>query len=896
MPAKWTKSLTLKRNNVFAAQVLLLTILHNGFARDLSPGANTGPGTAARADTGSAVNQRLIQSGEGGQTLPEPPLQLQESHVIAQIRQTQPDVSRTTVIADASANASESSSVTVTPLLLQEAHRIAPAAQPTPGPVVGSGASLDSSMNELLVAITVNGQTYAEPSLLLQDARDSFWVAAKDLQLWRLRPPVTTPFRYQDIDYFELRAIPGIQSSFDVATQKLTIRGEAGAFTASTQALPDHPQFTSKGSQLGGFLNYELMASRSANISQGTGQFEAGVFNAAGVGTSGFVVPELNASSSLVRLDTTWSVDDPKERRSWRFGDVINRAGAWGRSVRLGGIQFGSNFSTQPGFITTPVQQAAGQATLPSTVDVYVNNSLAAQRPVPPGPFSITNLPVVNGNGEVQLVVRDMLGREQVITQPFYASANLLAPGLQDFSYELGMLRQNFGLNSNDYAGWAGAVTQRMGISDHLTGEIHIEAQTQQRSGGLSALYLVPKLGVLNATLAISQSSLNGAIGSASSNGTLAALGFEHQSSGISYAIHSQWTSAGFTQLGGNTEQLPDARQVSANAGYVTKGFGSFGVSYLKRDARDQGSIGIATASYSISLRKYGNLSVSLMSLKADQDSTQMSVLWSMPLGLDRNLSLTQTNSHSQLQGSTQETVATFQKNPPPGDGYGYQVEARNSGDLQGMLDYQNQNGVYMVEAARFSGEGAVRASARGGLAMMEGHAYPSRWISDSFGVAHVADFPDVRVYVDNSLIGRTDAAGNALLPRLRPYENNKIRIDARDLPMNAQIDALQVDAAPFFRAGVVAEFPVRTSNGALLRILLDNGQPMPAGSTVEVNGGATLFPVANDGEVYVTSLARFNKLIARWKKQSCELDVAFKCSSDPLPDLGVLTCHGVAP
>ena len=53
----------------------------------------------------------------------------------------------------------------------------------------------------------------------------------------------------------------------------------------------------------------------------------------------------------------------------------ISAAGAWGRSVRFGGIQFGTNFSTQPTLVTTPLLFAQGEAIVPSTVDVFVNGS-----------------------------------------------------------------------------------------------------------------------------------------------------------------------------------------------------------------------------------------------------------------------------------------------------------------------------------------------------------------------------------------------------------------------------------------------------------------------------------------------------------------------------------------
>ena len=69
---------------------------------------------------------------------------------------------------------------------------------------------------------------------------------------------------------------------------------------------------------------------------------------------------------------------------------------------------------------------------------------------VPAGPFTLTNLPVMTGQSEARIVVKDLMGREQVINQPFYVTPQLLSKGTQQYSYETGLIRQNYGLSSFD--------------------------------------------------------------------------------------------------------------------------------------------------------------------------------------------------------------------------------------------------------------------------------------------------------------------------------------------------------------------------------------------------------------------------------------------------------------
>ncbi len=748
---------------------------------------------------------------------------------------------------------------------------------------------------ELLLVSKVNGKAFDEAALVLKYPQAGLYVSVQDLLLWRLKPPLTAPRQYRDSDYYSLDTYEGLKYTLNLTQQTLTIMAPGQAFQFSNLAIPIHTEPVPTASHWGGFFNYDLVATSSSGTTQGSGDFEIGLFGAYGVGTMGVLMPQFNAATGPIRLDATWSLDQPQNRQSWRFGDVIDRPGAWGRAVRMGGIQWGSNFATQPGFITFPAQQAAGLATLPSTVDVYVNNVLTAQREVPSGPFAITNLPVMTGTGELRLVVRDLLGREQVVTQPFYSSAGLLTAGLHDYSYELGKLRQNFGVASSDYANWAAVGTHRLGLTDKFTGELHVELQSKVRDAGFTGLYLFPQWGMLNATLSASQTS--GASAAAGATGSLAAIGFERQSQAISFGLHSQWTSPGFRQLGFTSDQLAPARQLSFNTGYATQGKGSFSASYLRQDERTKASVGITAIGYSADSKNYGTLSLSATSATGGAGSSRsLALLWSLRLGNNRSVSVTQNNGHSAAQGNTQATVATLQQSAPIGPGYGYMLQAQDTGAVRADLRYQNNIASFDAGWDHTATQDAMTAGVRGGVALLGGQAYLNRWISDSFGVARVAGFPNVRVYANNQLVGITDASGDALLPLLKPYESNQISIDARDLPMNAQVDALRVQAVPYLRSGVLAEFPVRAAYGALFRIRTEQNLPLPGGATVEIIDGKTRFPVANDGEVYVTGLSENNHMIARWKQQSCEFEVRFKPGDDPVPDLGEFICKGITP
>ena len=56
------------------------------------------------------------------------------------------------------------------------------------------------------------------------------------------------------------------------------------------------------------------------------------------------------------------------------------------------------------------------------------------------------------------MTVTNAMGQQVNVTQAFYASPSLLAPGLQTFGVQAGLVRRNWGSVSNDYGKMAGAV------------------------------------------------------------------------------------------------------------------------------------------------------------------------------------------------------------------------------------------------------------------------------------------------------------------------------------------------------------------------------------------------------------------------------------------------------
>ena len=756
-------------------------------------------------------------------------------------------------------------------------------AQQSHSPPAPSGAP-----QEALLLVDVNKQGLNETVLFLRDASGRVYAAEQDLKRWRLPVPEVPPVTYRGVQYYPLQALRGLAVTLNEARQTLDIEAPPQLFTGiqvDVERLPGKP---TARPEPGGFLNYSLLGDRVSGVNHTSGSFELGFFNRFGVGIGTFVANDLGVDAQFTRLETTWTYDMPDKIASWRWGDSINRTGTWGRGVRFGGVQYATNFATQPNLVTIPPQFIAGQAVVPSTVDVFVNNALVLRQQVPPGPFSFTNVPVVTGSGDVRLVVRDEFGREQVITRPFYTSPVLLREGLVDFSYEFGFLREDLGVQSNSYGSWVGGATYRRGWSNNLTSEFRGEAQDRLYNAGASADYLMDRIGVVSGTLAAGQNPVG--------TGELWALGFDRAARPLSFNVRSQWTSPDFRQVGQLPGQLPPARQSTVGASYALGVHGSVAVAYVSQAFRDQPDVNVVSVGYNTSVGKFAFAGISASQTRSTVQSTNITFTLTIPLGGRTSMYASASRTRNSDGTASEELAATVQRNLPEGDGWGYRLRASDSGPRQAELSVQTRVGTYIAEVAELNDQTGVRLNIQGGIGMIGGTAFLSRSITDSFGLVRVPGIPGIRVYAHNQEVGRTDEQGEMIVPRLRPYQKNPIGIEQLDLPLDSKIDALRLDAVPYYRSGIVIEFPVRRTRAALLQIVLEDGKPLPAGAVVKIAGQAEEFPVALNGETYLTDLERTNRIRAFWRGQSCEIEFSYPETSDPQPRLGPFVCKGVKP
>jgi outer membrane usher protein len=720
-------------------------------------------------------------------------------------------------------------------------------------------------------------------------------------------------------------ALPGVTFSLDPAAQ--TVRFEAhdgqlipkrlGADPAPAAAAPLE-------SGTGATLNYEVADSVTGGRNFATGLFDLRLFSPWGVASTGLLAyagvnPTGSAESPTVRLDSTYVYSDYASQRRYRLGDFITSGLTWTRPVRFGGVQVSRDFSMRPDLVTFPLPLVAGSAAVPSTVDVLVNGARVLSGQVSPGPFQVSQLPVLSGAGTVSMTVTDAVGRQVTTTMPFYASPSLLAQGLQTYSVETGFVRRDWGVLSNDYGAPAGSATYRRGLSSSLTVEAHAEGTSGQFMAGAGLVADAFQFAVVNVAVAGSTASGH--------QGASISVGFDRLAHDYSFGASGVFATSGYRDIAAMNGDPVPVRQISANAGLSLGRWGWAGVAYavVDRELPTTGlvaapvtpssgmggatppsqttpattafpfsyaqNVHVLTATYSIQLHHV------FVYVNAFHDFAQGGgggavIGVTIPLGRRSSVMASGNTEAPYAQVQAQQSVDVI------GD-WGYQVFAGVGGADREFAQVQYKSPWALLTAGvdRTSGQVTGRVDVQGALSFLDGGLFASNLINDSFAVVDTSGVKGVPVLYENRYAGPTDSSGRRLVPDLRSFDVNHISIDPTVLPADALTPDPSRDVRPPDRSGVVVKFPVRTLHAALLVLQDERGRPIPVGGTATLRSSGAVSPIGYDGEAFFEDLAAQNRLDVQLPDGSaCAVVFPFTPVKGDIPKLGPLTCRRAAP
>lgn len=686
-----------------------------------------------------------------------------------------------------------------------------------------------------------------------------------------------------------LDALPGLAYRYEVATQRLILHAPP-ALRPVQQLGYRRPEAVEVRRDTGWLLGYDaygrgLGGEQTLALGNSLRWFgRAGAFDMGGVTRTD------THTTAFRRLETRWTYSDPERLWTWTAGDLISGATAWNRPVRMGGVQWRKNFGVRPDLITLPMPRFTADATVPSSVELFVNNVRQFGSDVQEGPFVLDAIPRISGAGEATLVVTDALGRVTQTTVPLYVDYQRLARGLSDFSVEAGVLRRDFAGAHDTYGSDpVASASFRRGLTDTLTIETHGEVGPGVRLAGVGAAWAPGnRWGLVTSSYSHS---------AGDTDGGQYTIGYQRNSRRYGLDFQVLRRESDFHDLGDASVTRADGLQSFREQDRATLWFplgrGSLALTWLSWRDRDDRYNQTRSLSWTQNIGSYLSVSASVFDDRVGGRGGGLTL--SVPFGERWQASATA----ERVEDRTSVSASVVQRAPFEG-GWGWRVQA-GTGDARDALAAAEVRGRYgeaTFGVDRVSGRHGSFFQAGGSLAVMDGRFFLSRRIYDAFAVVSTDGVGDVPVLTENRLYGRTDEAGYLLVPELRGWQRNRLAVDLEQLGPRYRVGDMEQMATPPDRSGMLVRFDIARITPAMVVLLGPGGEAIRAGTRGRLVPSGQPVIVGYDGEAYLEDISSGAVIELKVDGVTCRYHVPAAVETAPGPPLrrGPLPCVRTAP
>ncbi len=522
-----------------------------------------------------------------------------------------------------------------------------------------------------------------------------------------------------------------------------------------------------------------------------------------------------------------------------RLGDSRTRAPDWGGSVYFGGIQFGTQFSTQPGYISYPQPTFEGSSVVPTAVDVYLNNMKIYEGKTSPGPFELNNLPVITGSGMLRVETKDLLGNSYTYEAPYYTSPQLLKAGLSDYTVEIGKIRRDFSIKSNVYRHPFGALNYAYGVTPYWTMAFYGQGTQDLQVMGIQPRFILERFGVLGLSVV---SSRNGKQG----RGRLGSVSFtSHHTGSFNYGLHYTQNSRLFSDLSTWPRFYRSRNRMRLFCGVSFGTYGHLTLSYTKY--REYGSLGTASSranrllngTYGVALLPGLTLNVNIGKdlSKRVHGKGNFFAFASLYYTFDHDKRFN--TSVSKTQDNTYTGTLSFTKAIPKPNGWGYNLSTTQGArqTVRGMVQMKDPRGSLTFNGTQTGQQGDLSLNGMGSVVVTGEGAFLTRDTTRGMVVVKTGEFRDVKVYAQNHLRGETNSNGAFLISDVPHYTPIRVRIAQEDLPMNSSLTNNELCVICPKKSAVLASFHTKSLRSVRVRLVNPKGMDMPVGALVTVQG-----------------------------------------------------------
>lgn len=665
------------------------------------------------------------------------------------------------------------------------------------------------------------------------DDAGQVWLAAQDYLDWTglARLPATS-ITLDGSAWYRLEAIP---YQLDSCNSRLQLAASLERRHYRGIQTPDAPRLPTS---LGGYVNADVFGVVSDGMGTTlTGQAELGLSAAGGL----WRTRQVFLREGSQRLDSQVRWDFPEQMAALEAGDIINTGIGISPNVRFGGLSWGSDFSQRPEQPTYPLPSLLGDATLPSTAELYIDGQLRQRDRLAAGPFALDPVAGLNGAGDLQVIVRDSLGRETVISQPFYTSPRLLRRGLSDYHLDVGRLREGFGTQDDRYGDSFLSGRWHRGLSSQSTLGLRTDLLAGSQSSQAEWLYGSQRWGLWQLGLGASHDKHAGW-------GERATAGYEWLSRQGSVQAQFSTSSPAFIELGREPGAI--ARSIRVQTGWRLGPSSSFTLGRSEEQRRDRENLVVSAASWQQTLGTHSQLIFSVIHSPGSAVTSS--------IGLSQQLTpqwqLGGLLTYRSDDGGGLQLGLTWQPQDSSWSARLASEARRREHATQANWLYAGDRGQANIGIGERNGMTSLQGSLATSLAWIPDNVFWSKRQQNGFVVVD-AGSPDVSVFRNHQLAGRTDQQGQLLVSDTWPHQSTEFSLGWEDLPLAAQAGAVEATVRPPRGIGILTLASEDKSASSAWQARLSSSEWLPAGSSLLHDGQAAELPSGLDGLLYLPTV-----------------------------------------
>lgn len=554
-------------------------------------------------------------------------------------------------------------------------------------------------------------------------------------------------------------------------------------------------------------------------------------------------------------------------------------------SVRLRGASLFSDDRMLPDSLTGFAPVVRGIAETNARVTVRQRGVLLDEVSVAPGPFVLNDLFPTGYGGDLTVTVTEADGRQREFIVPFAANANLLRAGYSRYSLSVGVLDE-IGLRHPPTLAQA---TYQHGLNNLLTAYTGAVIGEDYLSQLLGAAFNTP-VGALSLDLTTSRAAIPG---HGSRNGQSLQLRYSKNftDTGTHFALGAyRYSTEGFLSIADaarvrdlaidgrnldNLSRLRDRMDISLNQ---SLGNGSVYLTGSSQNYWNRASGNLTfTAGYTSSWKgvHYTLSAQRTKDLLSDRIDKQVELTLSLPLGSDaRSPTLTTTAFRgNQSNGERLNLGGTMGERSEFTYGVGGSRTQGSGNSVSADVKYQASHGVLSAGYGQSNTYRATSMGMTGGIVAHAGGVTFAPELGDTIGIVQAPDAQGARINGNHG--AQVGKSGYAVVPHLTPYRQNVVELDPKDLSVDVELKTAAQNVAP--RAGSVVKLQFDTVSGQALLITAqrEDGSPLPFGSDVFDEDGASVGIVGQGGKAFVRVAKDQGLLTVKWGSNddaSCRL------------------------